>query len=235
MNKNNRKLTPAELNEWYQSLSPELKTKRVLQIKNLKRIEEKYGNSEESNLAKQFKEEERIPMNNSSRSPMKTTEEYLIDYFAKKRDLERKGELWRLRVTLEEFLSKLEIIMADTIENKKSKYFTEYHIQRNEEAQVEVMLMDKMTLEEMQEQGNRLRKESERQFAEEAPEVQAQLKLIQTPLCFEDARYIYRGLFRKQITIDLIPKEVFKEFKNTKQYKYLLGRKIIESEKEGNI
>lgn len=39
---------------------------------------------------------------------MKTTEEYLDDYLDKYNELKKKNELWRLRVTPEEFIAEVE-------------------------------------------------------------------------------------------------------------------------------
>ena len=38
---------------------------------------------------------------------MESNEKYLEIYFLKKTELEQKGEIWRLRVTQEEFLSEI--------------------------------------------------------------------------------------------------------------------------------
>ena len=88
---------------------------------------------------------------------MKTTEEYLNDYLDKQKELSKKGELWRLRVTQEEFIKEIEKIRAYGFELRKSSSLTltEYHIQRNEEGQVAIMLMDTFTLDEMKEQVRR--------------------------------------------------------------------------------
>ena len=76
----------------------------------------------------------------------------------------------------------------------------------------------------MRAQIKRDEKEGEIQFAKKAPEIQEQLKLIETPLSFIDTTHIYRWLCRKQITIDMISKEVLKEFKNTEQYEGFVSR-----------
>ncbi len=52
----------------------------------------------------------------------------------------------------------------------------------------------------------------------EAAEIQSELKLIQTPLSFIDTVHIYRWLYRKQISIEMLSKEIFDEFKETEQY-----------------
>ena len=91
---------------------------------------------------------------------MKTNEEYLEDYFYKQNNLSKKGELWRLRVTEHEFISKIEEIREWGKKARQSNYLNKYHIQRNEEAQVSVMLMDKLTIEECKEQVRILKQES---------------------------------------------------------------------------
>ncbi|MBX7109302.1 MAG: hypothetical protein K1X61_11700 [Chitinophagales bacterium] len=162
---------------------------------------------------------------------MKTTEDYLDDYLDKYNELKNKNELWRLRVTPEKFLAEIERIRAYGIEQRKSNYLNEYHIQRNQEGMIAVMLMDAMTLDEMIEQANRLSEAAKLQFAEEAPEVQKQVKKIQTPLKLDDSRRIYTWLFRKQITLEMLSKEVFEEFSKTRQYQSLINKNVIEEKK----
>ena len=156
---------------------------------------------------------------------MKTAEEHLDDYLDKYNLLKKKNELWRLRVTPQEFLAEIERIRAYGIEQRKSNYLTEYHIDRNQEAMISVMLMDAMTHDEMVEQTERLAEASKLQFAEESPEIQQHVKKMRTPLKFNETRNIYTWLFRKQITLEMLPKEVFEEFSKTRQYESYLKRK----------
>ena len=71
------------------------------------------------------------------------------------------------------------------------------------------------SFQEMKEQANRLKKQSEESFAKAAPMIQEELKLIRTLLTHIDAVHIYRWLFRNQITLEMISKEAFDEFKET--------------------
>lgn len=158
---------------------------------------------------------------------MKSNEEYLNDFHLKKKELEERGELWRLRVTEEEFISEIDRIRKESIESRKGSSLNEYHIQRNEEEQIEIMLMEKATYEEAKEQFERLRKSGEEYFAKEAPEIQKLVKLINTPLKIRDTRNIYRWLYRKQIIIDMLPENVLKEFITTKHYRNLKIDNII--------
>lgn len=155
---------------------------------------------------------------------MKTTEEYSTDYFNKLKELSSKGEQWRIRVTHEEFLSEIERIRTYEIENKKNSHLNEYHIQRNVEGMIAVMLMDKVTIEEAREQCERLRKASEESFAEEAPEIKLRLGRIQIPLSHRDTANIYKWLLRKQITVEMILENVFNEFAKTKHYEMIIRR-----------
>ena len=150
---------------------------------------------------------------------MKTTEEYSNDYFNRLNELSSKGEQWRIRVTHEEFLSEIERIRSYEIENKKSGHLNEYHIQRNIEGMIEVLLMDKYTIEEAREQFERLREASEEYFSKEALEIKLRLERIEIPLSYRDTANIYRWLLRKQITIEMISENVFNEFVKTKYYK----------------
>ena len=160
---------------------------------------------------------------------MKTNEEYLDDYFDNQNELSRKGEQWRLRLTPEEFIEEIERIRAAGIEARKSDYFTEYHIQKNEEGGVAILLMDRVTIEEAKEQFDRLRKEREKRLAEIAPEVQKEIKLIQAPLNFGEILFIFKALWHKQITIEMLSKPVFDEFKETEHYQSILRRNEEES------
>jgi hypothetical protein len=87
-----------------------------------------------------------------------------------------------------------------------------------------------VSLEEARAQTSRLQKQSEKSFALAAPKIQEELKKITAPLSFSDTVNICRWLLRKQITIDMIPKDVLKELKETEQYKGTI-RRITEIEK----
>lgn len=80
----------------------------------------------------------------------------------------------------------------------------------------------KITLEEAKEQAEKLNKQGAARFAKEAPVIQKELGLIETPLSFSHIVHIYRWLCRKQISLDMLPKKVLKEFKETKQYEKFL-------------
>jgi len=97
---------------------------------------------------------------------MKTSEEYSNDYFDKLNELSSKGEQWRIRVTHEELLSEIEKIRAYELNARKSKHLNEYHIQRNVEGMISVLLMDNVTTEEAREQCESHRKTNEESFAE---------------------------------------------------------------------
>lgn len=155
---------------------------------------------------------------------MKSTEEYLDDYHQKKNTLEAKNELWRLRVTGEEFIAGIEKIKKYGEEARKNNYINEFAIKSHENGQVEVLLMDKMTREEMLEQMERIKKGSEKHFTIEAPEIQKKVRLLNVPLRFRDTVSIYKWLFRKQITIEMIPQDVYKEFVTTRQYLALVKK-----------
>ena len=79
---------------------------------------------------------------------MKSNEEYLQAYHLQVKSLEEKGELWRLRVSDIESISKVEEIRRYGIDARKSSQLNDHHIQRNEEAQVSIMIMNILTFEE---------------------------------------------------------------------------------------
>ena len=80
------------------------------------------------------------------------------------------------------------------------------------------------TLEKARAQVERLRKQSEKSFALAAPEIQEDVKKMTTPLNFQDSAEIYRCLIRRQITFDIIPKDVLEEFKKTEHYQEVMRR-----------
>ena len=151
---------------------------------------------------------------------MKSTKEYLDDYFEMQKDLLRKGELNQLCVTQEEFLERVERIRAWGVEERKSNYLTEFYIQRSEERMFSILLMDKVEKNEYE----RRNIDREKYLRNEAPEIQKQIKEIQTPLTFEDIVFIYKALWRKQITTEMLSNSTFEEFKATDHYKRILQR-----------
>jgi len=158
---------------------------------------------------------------------MESNEKYLEKYIQKKMELEQKGELWRLRVTQAEFISEIQRLRQYEIDSKENSTLNEYHIQRNIEGTISVMLMDILTLEEARGQTKKLSEASEKEFAEEAPLIREGLKSIKTPLSFRDAANIYRWIFRKQISIDMLPLNVKDEFTKTRHYESLKKRNEI--------
>ncbi len=160
---------------------------------------------------------------------MKTTEEYLNDYFDKQNELSKKGERWRLRVTPEEFLAEIVKIRVFEIEKRKYNTLNEYHIQRSIQGMISIMLMNRVTLEEARDQFERLSKSSDEEFAQETPEIQKRLSLIQTPLKFRDIVNIYKWLWRKQITMEMISPDVLNEFIKTRHYEKIIRRDEEES------
>lgn len=162
---------------------------------------------------------------------MESNEKYLEKYILKKIELEQKGELWRLRVTQEKFLLEIQRLREYEINAKKDSNLNEYHIQRNIEGTISVMLMDAFTLEEAKEQSKRLQEESEKSFAEEAPLIREQLNFIKAPLKFRDSANIYRWIFRNQISIDMLPSKVKDEFTKTRHYETLINMNKIEKDR----
>ena len=158
---------------------------------------------------------------------MKTNEEYLKDYDEKLNNLIEKGEEWRIRVTRQEYLSEIERLRIYEKEEMIKKRFNNFHIQSNINGTISIMLMNRVTHEEAVEQAERLEKSKQKRLKEQIPVVLERLKLIKTPLSFQDAIYIYKCLFYKQITLDNIPENVLKEFKKTSLY-----QKIVSIENE---
>jgi histidyl-tRNA synthetase len=152
---------------------------------------------------------------------MKSNQEYLEIFNLKKKELEERGELWRMRVSEDEFIVEIEKIRRYGIEARKNSKLNEYHIQRSEEAQVYVLLMEKSTKEEMIEQANLISKQAEEEHKQEIESILSSLEKLQTPLKFRDIINIYRWIFRKQISIEMLPDNVRDEFVKTKHYEML--------------
>ena len=108
------------------------------------------------------------------------------------------------------------------------RYFTEYHIQKNEEAMISLALQDLSTYEEIKEQFARSKERKDEFNKLEAPFVRKKISRLQLPLKFKDIVAIYKGFIAKQITLEIIPEEVLNEFKKTRQYESLRKRKYIE-------
>jgi hypothetical protein len=152
---------------------------------------------------------------------MEATEVYLEKYLQIKAELEKKGELWRLRVTQEEFLKEIERLRQYEFDSMQYGTINEYSIQTTIENSITIMLMNKITAEEAKAQADRLNEASEKHFAEEVPKIIERLKFIETPLKFRDSARIYRWIFRKQITIDMLPTAVREEFVKSTHFKRL--------------
>ena len=158
---------------------------------------------------------------------MESYEKYLEKYLLKKKELEQKGELWRLRISQEEFFSEINRLREYETDAKIHSKLNEFHIQRNIEGTISTLLMETCTVEEMRGQMKKLNETSEKEFAEDAPMVREQLKSIKTPLKFRDAANIYRWIFRKQISIEILPDRVRDEFVNTHHYVILKRNKKL--------
>lgn len=61
--------------------------------------------------------------------------------------------------------------------------------------------------------------DKEAQKAQQLKQIHDGLPLIKTPLDPSDVRHLCRCIFRKQITIDMLSKEVYEELKETELFK----------------
>jgi ribonucleotide reductase alpha subunit len=155
---------------------------------------------------------------------MESNDFYLIEYDRKVETLTKKNELWRLRVTRQEFINKVEELRIYEVEAKERKYLNDYHIESNIKGSISIMLMDTPTIEEAMEQAERLRKEAEKYFAEEAPEIREIVRKFELPLDKRKKRFIYSSIFRNQITIDDLQTSIKEEFIKTDTYELLTKR-----------
>lgn len=157
---------------------------------------------------------------------MESDEKYLKDFLLKKAELQAKGELWRLRITQEEFLKEIQRLRKYEID-AKSGTLNEYHIQRNITGTISILLMDAYTFEEMNKQSKRLDKEAKKHFAEEVQIIRERINLIKLPLRFRDSANIYRWIFRNQISFEMLPANVKEEFSKTNHYEKLKAMKKL--------
>lgn len=158
---------------------------------------------------------------------MKTMEAYLDDYLDKYNLLKSKNELWRLKNTPQEFIKIVEQAKSRAVEDREMGYLNEFHIQQNEANVIAVALQDKFTREEMMTQFDQFKKSEEAFYKMEAPQVQKRISELVLPLDFKDVVAIYKALFVKQITLDMIPAAVLPEFIKTRQYLSLKKRKLV--------
>ena len=95
--------------------------------------------------------------------------------------------------------------------------------------EAEEMLKHPLSLEEklLQVKRNSTKESSEEEFAKEIPMVIEHLKTIKTPLKFRDSANIYRWIYRKQITIDMLPSAVKDEFIKTRHFDILNKKKLL--------
>jgi len=163
---------------------------------------------------------------------MKSNEEYINDYWDNYNKLSNKGELWRLRFTLEEFILEIEKVRIWGVEARAEKNLilkrSESLIKHNEDGMMVLLLQNAMTYEEVKEQTERIRKHGELCFARDAPRIQERLKLIKTPLSFEDSVFIYQALMRNQIILEMISEDVLNEFNKTNKYEKYIKKKAKE-------
>ena len=132
---------------------------------------------------------------------MKTNEEYIKAYWANFIKLKGRNELWRLNYTLNEFILKVKEIRDESEKRRKTG---EIQLMLNGEPLADqqafvLLLQNKITYEEALAQAERMENESKKKRAEEAPQIQKELKMLQTPLSIEDMRFIYRALWRKYL------------------------------------
>ena len=110
-------------------------------------------------------------------------------------------------------------------EDREMGYFNEFHIQQNETNVIALALQNSCTREEMKAQFDRFKEAEEASYKREAPQVQKKISELVSPLNFKDVVTIYKALFVKQITLDIIPAAVLPEFTKTRQYQSLKKRK----------
>jgi hypothetical protein len=154
-----------------------------------------------------------------------TNQEYLQQYNEKYNSLANKNELWRLKVTQQEFMQQIAALRVYEAQQQQSNYFNAYTVDSNIKGSIAIILMDKLTFEEAMAQSKVNQLLNKEIYRKEAPEVKSKVQQFLTPLSFGNIKYIYAGLFRNQIKLSDLPPNVLEEFKQTAQFKSLLRRK----------
>jgi len=156
---------------------------------------------------------------------MKSNEEYINDYLDQYNHLKAKNELWRLKLTLSEFIIELDKIRAVYKTNLEQGYYNEYSCTQNAKSQVAVLLMEILSYQEMKAQIKRVKQAAAKQFKEEAPKAQAYVRSLSAPLLTEERIKIYRYLLRHQVTLQHLKAETLEEFKQSREFSNWQKRK----------
>ncbi|MCU0328490.1 MAG: hypothetical protein MUE53_05820 [Chitinophagales bacterium] len=106
----------------------------------------------------------------------------------------------------------------------QAECFNSYHIQTTIESEVGLLLQNNMTQEEIKEQFRRNKEITDKMFAEDAPRVKEQISKLSPPLDLNKTKKICAALFRKQITEDDIPQELYPELIQTRNYIHISKR-----------
>jgi hypothetical protein len=144
---------------------------------------------------------------------MKTNEELLTDYQNVLNFLESKGELWRMKYSKELYLLELEKIRDIELNHT---WFSDIHKQSSINTLLEILLQPKLTREETKTQMLRMKNAANIQFLTNAPSVQNRMRILTLPRNLATLKSIYSALYRKQITLDILPVDVQKEFKESR-------------------
>ncbi len=143
----------------------------------------------------------------------KTNEELIVDYQNALSFLESKGETWRMKYTIEEYL--LEVEKIREVEANHG-WFNDYHKQTSISSMLSLLLQPKLTFEEAKAQVQRMTNAANEQFMKEAPAMQDRMRKLTAPLNLSNLRIIYSALFRNQITLDDLPIDVLEAFKESR-------------------
>ncbi len=146
--------------------------------------------------------------------------DYCIEkYREQKKELIKKNELWRICIeTEEQFIEELDNIFIETL---MFDFINEYHRKNTIKGKINILLQTKSTYNEVIENQKKIEKEKGLSDKEYIPYIKEQLKILKTPLEWDDIVHIYKWIWRNQIKFDDLNYEIQKEFKKTKQYERL--------------
>ena len=149
---------------------------------------------------------------------MHPNEHFLKQYDDLIKSYAEKGELWRMKMTREEFEEKLEAFRKQEAQDMLRKDVNLFSIQSNIEASISILLMPIMTMEEIKAHFKRNKEITDAYFAEAAPQIKKEIQKLDLPLDRRKMQKICAALFRKQIIESDIPEAIYEELKETRMF-----------------
>jgi hypothetical protein len=158
---------------------------------------------------------------------MKTTEELFDDYLDVYNDLKRKNELWRLKVSPNEFLEKVKSLNEEVNETKNGSPLELAMRIRKFKIEIAKLVSSRLTNDEIKKQFEAINKATQITFELEKESIKNQINKIESPITSKERINIYKWIGRNQIAFSDLPNHIQEEFKQTSKYQNLLNRGLI--------